>query len=121
MEILEVVPPRLLETVLEIFWRSLLLNQGRGNFGQAPKIVVGQQLTLDVPDDLVHGGNEFPKVLLVQEEFVFLVPMFIDSFAFRDRDEEVITGPSRFHIKKISALTRWYSTGKNFITILRRV
>ncbi len=82
-----------------------------------------QQLTLDVLDGFRQRVTELLEILLVEKDLVFLVFLFANPLALRNRDIEILFRFRRFYIEEIRALSRPHPLRENlvFIVIFQRV
>ena len=65
----------------------------------------------------MHGRYKFAEVFLVEKDLVLLVPVFVNSFALGDRDEEVIARPSCLDVKKVRSLSGRNTAGEDLVAV----
>jgi hypothetical protein len=88
-----------------------------GKMWKTPELEVRKAFLLDESDSLMQGRYEFPEVLLVQENLVLFVRVFSRPLAFRDGQEEILSGTGGLHVEEIGPFSGRDAPGKDFVPI----
>ena len=92
-----------------------------GKFRQITKLVSRKPLVDNVLHDIVQRRNELAEILLVEENFMLLVPGLRNAFALRNSYEEILARSGRLDIEVIGSFPCGDTPRIDFIAVRIRI